>query len=553
MKEKTILIIFGKESPKKNKSWFDKFDKVLFSKELEDLITPGSVQEAYQLFCKLPKITDINYKGYQLWWVHHDDIYYQFCLPYTQYCKLLNYLKDFKEIHLYQPPFSSLFQYFLEANNCRCIIYKKRRFLPPFGILLQLFLSFLFLFWLKITKPKLLLETSDRFSGQDDFDFRYKFVYQELRERKISFVEFIRSLESWLIVLKHAWRRKRPVIYSAAIVGFVHYLAGLFGEKIFQPAGNPNEKFWFLASTHYLRNIRGTIWSIQAMKFIWQWVGAKSAIVPTAANRNFHEVLACKLAGIKTVGIQRGAIPKYYSITDFMPGFDGKNYLSVDKYGLWSEWWRNYFIKNSDAFKEEQLYVSGPLRPLEKEMSINEASHPADLLKVLFVSEGLAAFPEVMPYLLTLLETREFNMHIKFRPYRDGFELWLKEHQPEVYKNILEETRIFRGTMAEAINQCDIVVGSHSTAVLESLLQLKPFVFFQTQKWGDYYDLKSFDVQSCLLVENPIELINCIKKSPEISLEYLKQLRENFFGNPYQNGSKWEVDEAEKILSKNQE
>ena len=27
------------------------------------------------------------------------------------------------------------------------------------------------------------------------FDFRYKFIYQELREKKIPFVEFIRSLE----------------------------------------------------------------------------------------------------------------------------------------------------------------------------------------------------------------------------------------------------------------------------------------------------------------------------------------------------------------------
>lgn len=422
--------------------------------------------------------------------------------------------------------------------------------MPPFGILLQLFLSFIFLFWLKIARPKLLLETSDRFSGQDDFDFRYKFIYQELRQRKINFVEFIRSLESWRIILKHAWRRRRPVIYSTAIVGFVHYLAGFFGEKRFQSAGNPNEKFWFLVATHYLRNIRGTVWSIEVMKFIWQWVGAKSAIVPTASNRSFHEVIACKMTGIKTVGIQHGAASKYYLISDFMPGFNSKNYLSVDKYGLWSDWWLDYYIRNSNAYKPEQFYVSGPMRPLTKGVGEVEplpfarGSTSKGRLKVLFISEGLAAPEEVMPYLSTLLEIKEFDMHIKFRPYKDAFELWLKDNRPEVYKKITEKIKNFHGTMEEAISQSDMAVGSHSTAVLESLLQLKPFIFFRTKKWGDYFDIKSLEKRNCFFAENPIELINCIKKSREISKEYLKQLQERFFGDPRKNGAKWAVEES---------
>lgn len=554
MNKKSVLVIFGKDLPERKKSWFDGFDKVLSGKELENLTGTGSVHEAYQLFCQLPKITladgsclsrSINYRGYELWWVHHDDIYYQFCLPYTQYKNLLAHLKDFGEIHLYRPPFSSLFQYFLEAHNCRCVIYKKRRWRPPLGILIQLFLSFAFLFWLKITRPKLMLETSDRFSPPNDFDFRYQFIYQELKQRKTPFVEFIRSLEPWHVVLKHAWRRKRPVIYSTAIVDFLHFWASRLGRRKFSWSGtDPDQHFWFFCATHYLHNVRGTIWSIQAAKLIWQWIGAKSAIVPVACNRNFHEVLGCKLAGIKTVGIQHGATPKYYLISDFMPGFDGEKPLSVDQYGLWSNWWRDYYIKNSNAYNKDQLYVSGPMRPLEKEVEINEASGSADPLKVLFVSEGLAVPQEVLPYFLTLLAAKELIVSLKFRPYRDGFELWLKERQPEVYKNILEKTTIFRGTMEEAIGKCDVVVGSHSTAVLEALLQLKPFVFFRTQKWGDYFDMKSFGNQGSFFAENPLELINCIKKNQETPKEHLKQLREHFFGDPYKNGAAWVVSEA---------
>ncbi|MBI2626199.1 MAG: hypothetical protein HYW69_01225 [Candidatus Nealsonbacteria bacterium] len=550
MNSKSILVIFGKESPEPGS-----FDKVLSGKELEDLMGQGSVQEAYQLFCQLPKITDITYKGYELWWIHHDDIYYQFCLPYTQLRGLLDYLKDFKEVHLYQPPNSELFRYFLEAHGCSCFIRKKKRFLPPFGLLLQLFLSFIFLFWLKAARPKLLLETSDRFSQLSDFDFRYEFIYRELREKKIHFAEFIRSLEPWPVLLKHAWRRKRPVIYSSAIVDSMHFLAGLFGKRKFSADGGSEKRFWLSVSAHYLSNIRGTIWSIEAMKLIWQWIGAKSAIVPTACNRNFHEVLGCKLAGIKTTGIMHGASTKYYLISDFMPGFNGKKMLSVDQYGLWSDWWKSYYIKNSNAYKPEQLYVSGPMRPLAKEIGevrplqdwrglTSPISSPRSSPRVLFISEGLADPREVIHYLSALLGEKDLQFFIKFRPHKDAFEIWLKDNQPGVYKKIKEETKIFRKTMEEAVSQSDVVVGSHSTAVLESLLQLKPFVFFRTKKWGDYFGIKSFEGQNCLFAENPIELINCIKNSIEIPEEYLKQLQGNFFGDPYKNGSKWAVEQA---------
>ena len=49
--------------------------------------------------------------------------------------------------------------------------------------------------------------------------------------RKINFVEFIRSMEPTSVVLKHALRRRRPVIYSFAITNFVRYIANFFDKK----------------------------------------------------------------------------------------------------------------------------------------------------------------------------------------------------------------------------------------------------------------------------------------------------------------------------------
>ena len=101
--------------------------------------------------------------------------------------------------------------------------------------------------------------------------------------------------------------------------------------------------------------------------------------------------------------------------------------------------------------------------------------------------------------------------------------------------------------MEEAVEQCDVTVGSYSTAVLEALLQLKPFIYCWTKKWGDCYDIKSSGFNN-LFANTPQELIECIKRSREIPGEDLKKLQEQFFGNPYQNGSAWAVDQIEKYL-----
>lgn len=568
MTKKSILVIFGKELPKKNKSWFERFDQVLSQKELGEFLSPGSVQEANELLVKLPGLTTLEgktlsklaiYKDYELWWMHYDDIYYQFCLPYTEYRKLLEHLISFREVYLYEPPWPDLFSYYLKAHNCRCHFFKKFKFknlLPlPAGVVLQILLSFIFLPWLLLKRPGVMVFTSDKFAPPHKCDFRMAFIYEELEKNKTSFVEFIRSMESWPVVLAHAFTRKRPVIYSTAIIEFLHRLTSFFYPAYLpKPADQDSQNyFWFLAATHYLRNVKGTIFSIRAMKFILRLIGVKAAIISNACNRTIHEVLGCKLNNLQTVGIQHGLATRHYFVSDFMPGFNGlpagrqgKKYLSVDKYGLWSEWWRDYYLKNSQAYRPEQLFVSGPMRPLEKEQEqvIHETKKgkPA----ALFISEQLADPEEVMPYLLTFLEINDFELYLKFRPYRDGFEEWLKQERPEILKKIEEKAKILRGAMQKAIGQCDVVVGSHSTAVLEALLLLKPFVFFRTKKWGDYFDIKAAGLHS-FFSETPDGLIERIKKSREIPKDDLKKLQERFFGNPYQNGSKWVVDQAEKF------
>jgi len=388
--------------------------------------------------------------------------------------------------------------------------------------------------------------TSDKISAPYNFDFRSKSVFGELIEKKIPFALFMRSVEPWHKVLKNAWQRKRAVIYSSAIIELLYFISRPFSRfTTLFPTTDSEKHFWFLVAVHYLRNSKGIILSIRAMKWLFQWIGVKTAIIPSGCDRTFHEVLGCKLAGIKTVGIQHAAISKYAFVSDFMPGFTGERTLSVDKYGLWSEWWRDYYLKYSRAYNKGQLFISGPSNPAEKERIKEDSFRRDGPFKVLFISEQLAVPSEILPYLSKLLETKDFALSLKFRPYRDGFEDWLKEHRPDILKKV----GIFREGPQQAAAESDVVVGSYSTAVLEALFQLKPIVFFRTNKWGDNFEIKLFDKRGRFFAENPEELINCIRKSVDVPKEDLKQLQMRFFGDFDKNGGKWVVEQAIKNLN----
>jgi len=584
-KQGGVLAVFGKELPHRWLKSKHAIDVVLAREGLrrhieamgfkfvpiEPLIEAGSIYEASAFAEELSRLKladgsrvskSFIYKGYELWWIHYNSLFLYFCLPYTQYRKLLEYLKNFQSVYFFQLPYKSLFSCYLQAYGCELSILRgpglKAPSFLPFGVLLQILITLLCLPILMVRKRRIMLFTGDKFEKSRDYDFRMRFIYEELRQRDLPFVEFIRSLESWKTVLKHVAKRKRPVIYSEAVtfVGrFASVISGghalarrRFGAHTFASETDPEMRFKLLIATQYLLGVYDDIWAIRIMKLILRAIGVRAAFITAAVERNFHTVLGCKLNAIPIVGILHGAASRSYNVYDFLPGFDGKKMLSVDKYGLWSEWWKEYYLKNSKAYRPEQLYISGPMRPLMgMDTRLDQSQERSGLTKVLFVSEQLAVPEEVLPYLNALIEEKNVSVYLTFRPYRDGFEIWLKNNHPEILARFGAD-KILRNGINDAISKCDVVVGTHSTAVLEALFVLKPIVFFSTKKWGDYFNLKDYDLKYKFFAESLEELMDGVKRSRGIPVDTLKKLQERFFGDPHKNGSKWVVEQAEQVL-----
>ncbi|MFZ2484783.1 MAG: hypothetical protein WAW81_02495, partial [Minisyncoccia bacterium] len=554
MMNKSVLIIFKNQLPFNDENWEQKFETVIAPLELKEaidglginfvdinsLLRPGSVEEASEWTRKLSLVTNrdgerlskvVKYQGFELWWMHYDDLMYRFCLPYTQYASLLKYLAGFRSVTLYGAPFTNLFQFYLKAHDSKVIILDKSLDKSiSLGVVLQLLISIFCILWIKIKSPKVMVWTGDKLHLPLTYDYRMKFIYDELNHKGIKFIEFIRSMESTKIVLEHAIKRKRAVVYSFAIGSLARSLYSLIGRKSkalssrFESSTElgAEQKFWYLVASHYLHNVEGDILSIRVMKLVLKFIGIKVAVVDTALSRNFTEVLACKLSDIPVIGIQHAATPRSYFVSDFMNGFDGEKTLSVDVYGLWSKWWKEYYIKNSKAYRPTQFQVSGPMYTLKnRSLDIKAASSHSGKIKVLFVSEQLAAPSEILPYLEELIKAPNISLYLKFRAYRDGFEDWLRANYPQMLTN-LGEGHLLKGSMDEAIIQSDVIVGSHSTGVLEALLRFKPLIFFYTNKWGDYYSLRGDNKRAAFFAENPKELIEKIENAKSISMADIK-------------------------------
>lgn len=556
MGKKSALVVFGKGQT------FSRSDYGIVvgpegsqaDVDISTLIGSGSVYVASKLLEELPLLLFNNgnriskqftYKGYEAWWIHYNSLFHNACMPFSKYEKLLEYLSSFETVTFVDEPHTILFRDYLEAHGCTVVFKNTSSFRIPFGILTQIVITLASVIVLTIFNRPLLVFIGDKFEKNKDYDFRMKFVYAELRKNNTKFVEFIRSLESWKVVVQHAIIRKRPVIYSEAVNLVSKWIETLTGgtsameskiQALLPNISDPKIRFKTKMATWYLSHLSADIWAIRIMDVIVRMIGIKSGLFTAALERNFHTVLGCKLNNVPTVGILHGVASRYATPYDFMNGYTGEKRMSLDKYGVWSDWWKQYYIENSDTYSESQLVVAGPMRPQEFK---NTERHIDSKTRVLIIGEQTAEPKEVMPYIDHVLGMSGVEITIKFRDFRDGFERWLSLNRKDILSN--PKLKIIRGSMQDAVSEADVVIGCHSTGVLEALLQLRVPIFMRTDRWGDYYNMSQTNERKQLIADNPADLEQKILHAKNISADLLTDLREQYFGDPRQNGSVWAV------------
>lgn len=550
-------------------AFYDKQEKTLL---INDYLEVESLKKANDLLREVAlaedergqRISDLTkWHGYKLWWMFYKKLLNAYCLPITKYGRLFDELKAAKKVKVYCQDinFNNLASLFLHSQNIpfefalkiriNSLIQKLSSLL---NILVKVFISFVSLVVLSFIRPKVMIMTTDTFCKRGKYEFRLHNIFREILKRKICYAQFIYASDRLKNIFPRFFSRGRPVIYSDSIFDLFCWIddATAFIMSFFQTKKRKSS----LATTISMRINRHNMWSsqltISVLSFIMKLIGLRSAYLLNNDSRYMHELISAKIAGIKTVGNQHGIETKEYHVNRFMEELETREpNLGHDVYGVWSISFKEDLEKNSKVYFGDKVEVSGLLQ-YESEWDnvdsiIQDREEFDGKIRVLWISEPLLDVSEAVPYIRFLLKDPNIIVLLKVRPGvkkikgKLSKDIFLEKLQDK-YKDIFSRIKIVDLEMHEAIKQADLAIGSHSTALIELLAQNKPFVLFETKKWGDFFGLDSHNQFSDIYAHSPEELHSYILKKRN-NRNSAVSLRKYFLGDKPIDAGKWAVEQ----------
>lgn len=436
-----------------------------------------------------------SYDGYELIWSIYNIVHIKYSIPYFENSEVLSKIDDKTLKHK--------------------IIYLKKIIQD---ILLVVY-SLLSILYVKIRYEKMIaIWSGDFYSAANKGDFRVGDLYCKLDEKKLAYIDFIRDdANGFINTIKNMFNRKRPVIYYSSIER-IYTLFSKSENNVFLKKEN---------ALHYNILNKCIADSVQPQKIrlfmrIYKVLNINKFICWEYSDRQATLIHAAKMLHIKTIGFMHGTAMKNYMAHNYISEFNNQKRIGPDVMGVWSNWWYEYYNKNSKLYNK--IEVCGMLR----KSSAHKEWNISNINKVLWISEPLGDLDELVKYIRYFND--KYELVIKKRPFtNDIFYNKLIKYYPE-FKN----TPVLNGDIYEAILESDLVVGSHSTAVIDAIKVKKPFLMINTYKWGNY-----FEVDDNFFISD----INQIKdKVKNIDINKLEKLNSKYFGKSEDDGVEWVID-----------
>lgn len=456
-------------------------------------------------------------------WSLHDIFFYQVVSPYLELKPLIELASTGKKIICTDLPgrYSSILKQFAgfeikQKRNLKTLCHPILSIFFNFFLLSYSFMSFL---WCLPRKKIIGLWTGDYYHPQTHGDPRIADIYFYLKKENLSYLEFIRTTGvSPRKTISNMIKRKHPAIYQDSV------------ENLFKPK-NKNPLIPLNQSSekhleHLLTNLADQCLMYQKssiiFNFIFKMLNLKCLLCWFLSHRTYSIVAAAKKQKIKTIGFMHGVSVYSYMGHEYMPEYRGPP-LGPDKYGVWSDYWLKEFQERSSIYHPHALEVSGPIN---KNIFYDKNSSSKEYITI--ISEQSSEPKYIIHYIEFLLSQNE-KIILKVRPFgEDRFYQNFKQFYPEILKQI----KVSFSPIEEVFNQSSLVLGTHSTAVIEASKYLVPFAILSTTKWQDYFSIQKTSSPYKNYIKNNedlLELLSSIKKN-DFS-PYLKLIRTNYFGD----------------------
>ena len=401
------------------------------------------------------------------------------------------------------------------SNNLSRIFLK---YLPIYVIaIIYSVISYIILFVTSFFKKHIAIWTGDFYNFELKSDFRLGRLYKEFDSNKISYIEFIRLGEiSYKSFFTNLFYRRRLVIYYDSFDIFLYFLTPSINIKICDNYFN-NIELKIINS--YINNFSKKRYQIYLFNFLFKSLGIKKYISWETSHRQLFSRIAASDCQVSTIGFMHGFGFNSYLSYLHLDGYNGNYKFGPDVFIVWSEFWKTYFLK-SNIYRE--IYDWGPLR--FNTFSNTKGNKVDKRINILYITEPLIDVSEMLEYLFFLTSNKsKYNVTFKLRNLNCKFYNKLIKDYPE-FKIISVTTELFE----KAVNKFDLVIGSHSTAVLESSIFSVPFLAVITSKWGDYFEIsKKFPYSVVNSIDDFKLKINSINNLDNEVFEYFSK---NYYG-----------------------
>jgi len=517
----------------------------ILSLYIEDYKVISSVKDARKLtediFLKSNQfIKKFKYKGYGVTWMWFNEIFL-LSLKYLEIQELIRKLLELKPREIYFDGVDLVYVKIIKMHFDNIRFHGDQKEKASIKIINFIFNSSMFvyslisivLYYLN-SKKYVGTYTGDYIYKSTKSDFRLSKLYEEYEQNKINFIEFIRptSIKNFY---KNIFIRRRLAVYFTSIEYFLNFFVKKSKKRVFIDFQSS-----ILNSLEKSNNV--LILQTKFMEKILRILKIKNFVVISSSSRSAPIMLACKGAQINTIGIMHGLQQRDYAVYEFIESYSDNKKIGCDAYGVWSEHYKKYFQNYSKILSKENIFVSGLLRPVDKLKLKTFHTITKNKIKILIIVEPLVDQSEIIPYLKKIFFNENFFIGFKLRPMSSGFDKNMTEIENQIPQ--AKACKKHFGRIESAANNYDILIGSHSTAVIEASLFNKLSLLVKTNKWGDYFDLNTLVPNSGLFIESPEDICKAIisRIDNEKKLKTIDTIREHFFGEN-NNGAKWVVNQ----------
>lgn len=384
---------------------------------------------------------------------------------------------------------------------------------------------------------KCLVHTSNNFGPKTKYDYRIAPIIKRMDDQKIPVLFLIRTSHLPHKILKNHFLRNHICLYTDSIINLAFYI-GVIKAFIFREEHN-KEKLDEIIFEKLKFGYTPIIFSINAIKFLFSKLKTNTAFISDNTERSIIELIAANKLNFDTIGIQNGIELYYYHTQKFNQGISKTaNHISQKKFGVWSEGWKEYFIKYSKVYKPENIYVSGFHRNIAKKEKV--IIKKTKVKKVLWLCENLTPVKEIISYVQHLVDS-DFDLYIKARP-----------QQKDAGDQIADELIKFFGKdkftiITNPIENCatdyDVAIGSYTTAILDCGLMGVPVLLIKNKTWEDVFDLQKDILINKIYCKSGTDLL---LKLDNLPIKSIKLFIDKYSPQYSLNGSNWVYNELNK-------